>query len=211
MKTSIYCIFDESDKPVYIGKTNDLTLKNRFSGHKKRFGKNISISEIDCVDTEKWKEAETFWIEQFRQWGFNLENKNKGGGGPVFLTDEHKYKISIANKGKVGKKLSDEHKRKLIETNLGLKRSEKTKQLMSIQRKGKIFSDEYRKKLSESAKRKVFTDTHKANIGKTSLGRVKSDEVKKQISEKLRGIKRGPMSEEQKEKIRNSLLNKNKN
>jgi hypothetical protein len=81
---------------------------------------------------------------------------------------------------------------------------------MSQQRKGKIFSDEYRNKLSISAKQKVFTDKHKANIGKKSLGRTKSDEVKKQISEKLKGIKRNPMSDEQKEKIRQTILLKNK-
>ena len=213
MKTNIYCIFDERNNPVYIGKTTDLTLKNRFSKHKKRFGKNISISEIDCVDTEKWKEAETFWIEQFRQWGFNLQNKNKGGGGPMILSEEHKLKISLANKGKAkkGKPLSEEHKRKLREVHLGRKASAETKQLMSAQRKGKIFSDEYKDKLSDAAKRKVFTDTHRANIGKTSLGRTKSDEVKKQISEKLKGIKRAPMSDAHKEKIRQTLLLKKKN
>jgi hypothetical protein len=210
MKTYIYCVFDENDIPIYIGKTTDESLSTRLSSHKKRLNKNITIADIDCVDSTEWKECEKFWIEQFRQWGFYLLNKNKGGGGPMILSEEHKRKIGLANKGKKKKPLSEEHKRKLIESNLGRKASNETKQLMSQQRKGKIFSDEYRNKLSISAKQKVFTNEHKANIGKTSLGRTKSDEVKKRISEKLKGIKRKPMSDEVKEKIRQKLLLKNK-
>lgn len=210
MKTIIYCLFDENETPFYVGKTNDLTLKGRFNTHKKIFGKNISICEIDCVNIEEWKIAETFWIEQFRQWGFILKNKNKGGGGLTTLSDEHKMKISISKKGKIGHKLSEEHKQKLREINLGSKRSKETKELMSKQRKGKTFSEEYRKKLSDAAKKKTFTQNHRLNIGKTSLGRTKSDEIKKQISEKLKGIKRKPMSDEHKEKIRQSLLIKNR-
>jgi hypothetical protein len=210
MKTYIYCVFDENDIPIYIGKTTDASLSTRLSSHKKRLNKNITIADIDCVDSTEWKECEKFWIEQFRQWGFYLLNKNKGGGGPMILSEEHKRKIGLANKGKIGKPLSEEHKRKLRETHLGRKASAETKQLMSQQRKGKVFSDEYKHKLSVAAKQKVFTDKHKANIGKTSLGRKKSDEVKKQISEKLKGIKRPPMSVETKEKIRQTLLLKNK-
>ena len=171
MKTIIYCIFDENETPIYIGKTVQ-KMDVRKNYHKHRFGHDVSVMELDSVDD--WKFWEKYWIGQFKVWGYDLRNRNSGGGGPT-------------------------------------KHTEKTKQLMSEQRKGKIFSDEYKDKLSDAAKRKVFTDTHRANIGKTSLGRTKSDEVKKQISEKLKGIKRAPMSDEHKEKIRKTLLLKNKN
>ena len=170
MKTIIYCIFDEKDIPIYIGKTIQ-KMDVRKNYHKHRFGHNVSIMELDYVDD--WKFWEKYWIEQFKVWGYDLRNRNSGGGGPTTHTEQ-------------------------------------TKQLMSQQRKGKIFSDEYKHKLSIAAKQKVFTDKHRANIGKTSLGRIKTDEIKKQISEKLKGIKRPPMSDEQKEKIRQTLLLKNK-
>ena len=171
MKTIIYCIFDENETPIYIGKTVQ-KMDVRKNYHKHRFGHDVSVMELDYVDD--WKFWEKYWIEQFKVWGYDLRNRNNGGGGPT-------------------------------------KHSEQTKHLMSQQRKGKVFSEEYRHKLSVAAKTKVFTDKHKANIGKTSLGRTKSDEVKKQISEKLKGIKRNPMSDEQKEKIRQTLLLKFKN
>jgi hypothetical protein len=170
MKTIIYCIFDENEMPIYIGKTIQ-KINVRKNHHRHRFGHDISVIELDYVDD--WKFWEKYWIEQFKVWGYDLRNRNSGGGGPT-------------------------------------KHSEETKQLMSQQRKGTLFSDAHKNKLSISAKQKVFTNEHKANIGKTSLGRTKSDEVKKRISQKLKGIKRKPMSDEVKEKIRQKLLLKNK-
>jgi hypothetical protein len=170
MKTTIYCIFDESGTPIYIGKTIQ-KMDVRKNYHKHRFGHDVSVMELDVV--EDWKFWEKYWIEQFKVWGYDLRNRNNGGGGPT-------------------------------------KHSEETKKLMSEQRKGKVFSDEYRKKLSDAAKVKMFTDTHRANIGKTSLGRTKSDKTKKQISEKLKG-RIVIISDETKEKIRQTLLLKNKN
>ena len=171
MTTKIYCLFDENDIPIYIGKTIQ-KLEVRKTHHQCRLKQKVTIIELDSVDSD-WKFWEKYWINQFKVWGFNLKNRNNGGGGIT-------------------------------------KHSEQTKQLMSQQRKGKLFSEEYRKKLSEAGKSKVFTNEHRANIGKTSLGRTKSDEVKKKISEKLKGIIRPPMNDEVKEKIRNTLLNKNK-
>jgi len=206
MKTYIYCLFDINDNLIYVGKTKQL-LKTRLKQHIRRLQETVYILELDCVENNQWRFWEEYWIQQFKVWGFDLLNKNKGGGGPEKHSDETKLKISIANKGR---KLSQIHIESIRARTLGRKASDETKQLMSQQRKGKIFSDEYRHKLSVAAKQKVFTDKHKANIGKTSLGRKKSDEVKKQISEKLKGIKRPPMSDEQKEKIRQSLLLKSK-
>jgi hypothetical protein len=42
-----------------------------------------------------WTPLECFWIEQFRQWGFEIQNPNpKGGGGPEFHSEETKLKLS---------------------------------------------------------------------------------------------------------------------
>ena len=44
-------------------------------------------------EVEDWKFWESYWIEQFRCWGFKLENKNNGGGGPSNYTEEQKQKM----------------------------------------------------------------------------------------------------------------------
>jgi hypothetical protein len=80
---------------VYIGKTS---LKyGRKAQHIKKFGPQILytyIDEINSLDKNIWKPLETYWIHQFKQWGFDVLNKNEGGGGPQFLTEESKQKMS---------------------------------------------------------------------------------------------------------------------
>ena len=68
--------------PFYIGKTKD--LKDRENKHKKKHGNDIIMTEIDSVnsfDKKYWKPLETFWITQYKSFGFELINKNEGGGG----------------------------------------------------------------------------------------------------------------------------------
>jgi hypothetical protein len=101
MKTKIYLVencFGNLNK-VYIGKTKN----SRKSFHKKRFGKDILysyIDEINSLDGKDWKPLECYWIEQFRQWGFDLMNLNSGGGGCSFHTEENKIKMRVPKKNK---------------------------------------------------------------------------------------------------------------
>ena len=75
IKYYIYTL--SKDKLIfYIGKT--LNLDKRLASHKITYGSDILLEVLD--ETTDWKIEEIFWIEQFRQWGFNLKNKNKGGG-----------------------------------------------------------------------------------------------------------------------------------
>jgi hypothetical protein len=99
--TKIYLITNCYGDPnkVYIGKT---ITNNRKSDHKKTYGKDIIftyIDEINSLDRKNWKPLEIFWIEYFRQLGFDLQNKNPGGGGPSFQNQETKNKIGIKQKG----------------------------------------------------------------------------------------------------------------
>ena len=81
--------------PFYIGKSK--RIKNREKEHKKTYGNNITLIIIDSVKSfkkEDWKPLETFWVTQYKAWGFNLLNKNEGGNGrPATLTecDKKKY------------------------------------------------------------------------------------------------------------------------
>ena len=92
--TKIYLVENCYGDPnkVYIGKTK----YSRKSIHKKTFGEDIIYTYIDEIEgwkKEKWKYLETYWIHQFKQWGFEVMNENEGGGGPIFHTEETKQKM----------------------------------------------------------------------------------------------------------------------
>lgn len=102
-KTYIYLVTNCYNDPykVYIGKTKN----SRLYKHKRKYGKKIIytiIDEINSLDKKDWKPLESYWIEQFKQWGFEVLNKNNGGGGPSFLNDEQKniIRIKILNRPK---------------------------------------------------------------------------------------------------------------
>ena len=77
-----------------------------------------------------WRESERYYIEKYRNLGYDLKNKNKGGGGPEEWKEEsiqklkshptRGKKISKAHKGKEkshkGKKFKEKHKQKIKAT-----------------------------------------------------------------------------------------------
>lgn len=106
----------QNDIPFYVGKTKNINL--RLIIHKGIFGNQISITKLDEVSNEKqiWKFWECFYILEFKKLGYPLQNKNKGGGGPEFLSEYSRSLISAKNKGNSyykGKKRSEETKRKI--------------------------------------------------------------------------------------------------
>ena len=130
--TKIY-ILERNGVPFYVGKTLQ-EIKERFYTHKDK-KENSEITEIDCVDDNEWRFWESWYIELFKSWGFELENKNNGGGGrgPGWIsppernakiksslqnhsqhyTDKVKEKISKGNKGK-SKPFTKEHQQNML-------------------------------------------------------------------------------------------------
>ena len=95
MKTKIYLVsnIDNDPNKVYIGKTKS----NRYNNHTRTFGKQITytyIDEINSLERHDWKPLETKWIQHYIDLGYNVINKNKGGGGVSFHTNETKQKMS---------------------------------------------------------------------------------------------------------------------
>ena len=98
MRCFIYYLHRGDNIPFYIGKTKD--LNNRVSGHKIKYGLDTIIEELEVVSQKDAKLMEEYWINQFKSWGFNLINKNKGGGGLEYHTNKTKEKISKKLKSK---------------------------------------------------------------------------------------------------------------
>jgi len=104
MKVYIYCLFDENDIPLYVGKTkNNLTLREY--QHQKRLNRLVKIFELDYIELTNWKFWESYWIEQFKQWGFNLLNQNKGGGGVLIHNEESRLKMKQVSRPSTSAKL----------------------------------------------------------------------------------------------------------
>lgn len=117
--TYIYYLHRGNNTPFYIGKT--INPESRIFNHMDTYGK-CYLEVIDEVDSDDWVFWERFWIGQFKQWGFVLENKNRGGGGPEFYFNESKNKMSNSKRGntyKLGKKISSEAKEKISKSMKG--------------------------------------------------------------------------------------------
>lgn len=114
-QTKIYIYFLEKNNNVfYVGKTKN--PKRREYDWKKEFGEDINFNLIDEIEDNKniWKFWESFWIEQFKAWGFNLINQNEGGGGLDKHSDETIEKIR-------SKKIGIKQNRTKIRKDKGLK------------------------------------------------------------------------------------------
>jgi hypothetical protein len=137
--TNIY-ILEKNGVPFYVGKANDIIRRKH--KHHQIYGNDITLTVIDKV--ENWKYWEEYWIEQFKAWGFNLLNQNKGGGGPEQYTEEQKQKMRKPRKEGTGDKIS-----KVLKGN-----------------HTQYYTESVRQKISKGNKiPKPFSDEHKQNMG----------------------------------------------
>lgn len=123
--TYIYSLSDPMTGEIrYIGKTYNELKKRLYSHimecktdrktHKINWIKSLLsnnkkpiISTIDIVPKSDWEYWEKYWIEQFKQWGFNLTNMTMGGyDNNSRLGKEKKQKIRVS---KLRTTSSDEH------------------------------------------------------------------------------------------------------
>jgi hypothetical protein len=143
--TKIY-ILERNGVPFYIGKAKNTTRRKH--KHYNTYGTNIKLEIIDEV--EDWRYWEEFYIWLFKSWGFKLENKNNGGGGPSNYTEEQKQKMRKPRPGS-GEKIS----KTLKERNHSQYYTEEVKNKISKNNKGrpKPFTEEHTKNMG-IAKRK---------------------------------------------------------
>jgi hypothetical protein len=177
--TKIYLVTNCYNDPnkVYIGKTKN----SRQSDHKRKFGSQIEYTEIDeinSLDRNEWKPLETYWINQFKAWGFDVLNENEGGGGPITHSEEVKQKMSISHKGKY---ISDITKQRISSANIGRKYTDDQKLRMSNSKKGrKITWGDKISKNKTNIPNPTASFTHKGN--KYNLGKKMNTKTKEKIS-----------------------------
>jgi hypothetical protein len=147
----------KNDVPFYVGETSQ-PLANRLSHHKRKLGLDIQIELIDEV--EDWRFWESFWIEQFKIWGFILSNKNKGGGGCEKGTSKHTLESrKKIGSSRIGKVLSDETKLKQSISNTGISRNKGNSYA-----KGHKLPPETIQKISEKRRKVIYQLDKQDNI-----------------------------------------------
>lgn len=220
----IYAIKNKINGKMYIGQTGNLT--NRFYRHKYKLNKKqhtcshlqnswnmygeeafeFKILESDILD-EMLTKREQHFIETFK-----TNNKKFG------------YNTRIASDSNRGIKYSPEIIEKNRQAHLGIRHTPEAKKRISESRKGIKFSEEHIKNLSISHKGKPNINKGKKQPGFVPLkpfikghtpwnrGIPQSPEAKEKNrlghlgKHANKGQKKGPMSQEQKDKIRISVL-----
>lgn len=133
--TNIYVLIDPETQQVrYVGKANNIS--QRYKAHLNRARKHQIhklnwinslkvkrlkpiIEVIDVVPIKDWVFWETYWISQFKTWGFDLINYTHGGDGATFANQTSFKKGHIPYN--LGQSFSQEVRDKISKSLLGLK------------------------------------------------------------------------------------------
>lgn len=129
-----------------------------------------------------------------------LTNLTAGGDGQVGVTfsEEHRRKLSEAQKGKPREPLPPEARQRVAEGNRGKRRSEETRRRMSESRMGKPMREEVKEKLRQANTGKSLSPEARRKISEANKGREVSEDERQRIGERYRGIN---LSEETRRKL----------
>jgi hypothetical protein len=120
-------------------------------------------------------------------------------------TQETKRKMSLSH---LGIKHSKEAKEKISRAKKGKNHSEETKRKISRANKGRKVSEETKRKIGLGNKGKKLSEKHRKKLSISHLGNKLSTESRRKISLALKGKKRKPFSSSTKEKIRKANIGK---
>jgi len=189
------------------------------------------------ITQEVLDQLEVLFIQQYKDCGFKMMNIKEGGRGGKH-SDETKKKISNAGKGRklskdhaeklksvnIGKTVTEETRRKIGDGNKGKVMSEEAKLKIGIALRGRIVSDATKQLLKEKNTGRKMTIEQIEKMKKNKVITTKGVERIKIICPKCGkeggiGIMqrwhfdnceiRIPMSQETRDKIANTLSNKN--
>ena len=205
MENNCYSVYKHTSPngKIYIGITaidpekrwkQGYSHNRHFSMAIKKYGwENISSEIIASNLTQKDAcEMEISLIKEYnstnRNYGYNISTGGESGRLGVKASKESIEKMRAA---KVGKKLTEEHKRKISESEKGKIVSKETREKLRIANTGKKHTEETKRKLSKIVTgRKVSEETKKKksmmNSGKGNpfYGRKHTEDAKRKVSEK---------------------------
>jgi predicted GIY-YIG superfamily endonuclease len=170
----VYIYFLEKNNiPFYIGYTKN--LKQRLNAHRRKYGIETEMVELDLIDNKDKKQSESFYIQLFKSWGFRLLNQNEGGGGPKFKTEESIQKYKGWRQGKkpmLGKKQSEITKKRKSAALKGKPKPEGFGEMMRQVRQGVPKPKGMGKKVSENRNHKKAAENQQKPILQFSLDNI---------------------------------------
>lgn len=203
-KFYVYAHFQESDGRIfYIGKGNGDRAyrtrgRNAFWRHiVKKHGLTVKIIASGLLEEDSFR-IEMSAIALCKNMGARLANLTDGGEGNSGWnpSPESRRRMSESNvfrrpefiekmkKDRTGKKLSEEHKRKIGLAGIGRIRLESSNEKARQKMLGRKMTEEQRKKMSESQKRRPpITEQTRLNMSKAGKGKIISEYCKQKTSE----------------------------
>lgn len=193
MAGTVYVARNSVNGKMYVGQSWEYQNRKRrhldptpthcvaFKAAVKKYGKeafSFSVIADGIEDQELLDLTEDYFIWSLMSMapsGYNL----RWGGARGKLTEEHKKRISAANKGQV---ITEEQKRHLSAINTGKKHSEATKEKCRIISTGRRHTMESRQKMSMVQKGHPISDEAKRKMSLAKLGRKLSEETRKKMS-----------------------------
>jgi group I intron endonuclease len=185
----IYKITSPSNK-IYIGQS--INIKKRWYEHKYsyktkksklyssfiKYGIENHVFEVIILCLiEDLNRLEKHYVDLFQstnqKYGLNLKD---GGGSKGAIAEETKKKISLALKGRIGKKLTEEQKKAQSIRQKGKVISQETKLKISLAKKGKTKTEETKQKMSLYSKNR--SKSHLEKLSKSLTGKICSEESK---------------------------------
>lgn len=174
------------------------------------YGYNLSVGG----DTNAGYHHTEVYKENLRQ---RMLGKYVGEKSPCFGINKSQEIKERISKSLSGRKQSEKTRQKRSQSLIGHVVTDETRQKISAQNKGRILSDETRQRMSESQKGrkknapgywkgKTRSEETRQRMSESHKNVHKTEEHKQKLSASLTGIKRGPMSEEHKQKIRDAHL-----
>ena len=174
-----YCVYKHTSPSgkVYIGITCQNPLKRWKNGQGyitndhfyraiMKYGWDNIKHEIlfDHLTQEEAEKKEIELISLYDSTNYMLGyNKDNGGSGAGRCTEDTKFKLSNAHKGK---RLTDEHKGKLRKIKLGTHLSQEAREKISNANSRRKLSEETKRKISESEKGKYVSEEIRAKTAK---------------------------------------------
>lgn len=159
--THIYILIDPETQQVrYVGKANNVSQRykahlNRARKHQmhklnwinslKSKGLKPIIEVIDIVPIENWQFWETYWISQFKTWGFDLINYTHGGDGATFANQTSFKKGHISWNTGVGNTFNCEKCGNIFKASITSKRKFCSQTCASLHKSEKLNSGVFKK------------------------------------------------------------------
>ena len=154
----IYTLADSRTPHIirYVGQTGNTakrlhghTSNTKIRNHKTNWIKSVNTSGgeiilevLEVATKDNWVSIEMYWIEQLRQWGYDLTNSTEGGEGVRFMLNRQSPLK--------GRKVSEATRQRLINMRLGKKLSAAVKDKIRKSLKGRKLSAERIEQLSKS-------------------------------------------------------------